>query len=615
MGRKHPDGQMSTYEQQPGNRETGPTPPAAFCADGLRLRAAGRPLEAAQCCQQALTIDPNYADAMHLMGLLSFDGGQYDHAVEWLSRAIRQAPKPEYLKHLGAVLQHVKRHEEALKAFDKAIQFQPDSAELWCCLGGVLLQLGRDHESLLSYQHALKLQPDNFDAASKSGVLLHRQERWEEALAHFNMCLALQPDRAPFLNLRAIAHRGLRNYDGYLSDSLRAHALDPTDAESCNNVGEALLWLGREEDAIAWFDKALALLPDNPIILTNKAEAMSQLRRLDEAAAIYSHVRIIAPGHVKAEWNLALLKLLTGDFAAGWAGRQARWKIPSFSARYPKFQQPMWRGEEAAGKTILVHVDEGLGDTIQFARYVPMIAARGARVILVVADALQPLLSGLAGVAQCLPLSANELPDFDLHCPFSSLPMIFGTTLDCIPAAASYLPEPAAERVQAWEKRLGPRGKVRIGLVWSGSSSHANDQRRSNPFKTLARVLDVDATFVSLQKDLRPGDKAALAERGEIIDLTEQLTDFAEAAALVSCLDLVVTADTSVAHLAGAMGRPAWIMLPYVPDYRWLLDRDDSPWYPAVRLFRQDATRDYAKVVDHIRAELVVFARKSESAM
>jgi len=247
MGRKHPDGQMSTYEQQPGNRETGPTPPAAFCADGLRLRAAGRPLEAAQCCQQALTIDPNYADAMHLMGLLSFDGGQYDHAVEWLSRAIRQAPKPEYLKHLGAVLQHVKRHEEALKAFDKAIQFQPDSAELWCCLGGVLLQLGRDHESLLSYQHALKLQPDNLDAASKSGVLLHRQERWEEALAHFNMCLALQPDRAPFLNLRAIAHRGLRNYDGYLSDSLRAHALDPTDAESCNNVGEALLYAARAQ--------------------------------------------------------------------------------------------------------------------------------------------------------------------------------------------------------------------------------------------------------------------------------------------------------------------------------------------------------------------------------
>ena len=605
---------MSTHEQQSSVTEAGPATPARFCADGFRLRGAGQPLDAAQCCQQALTIDPNYADGMHLMGLLSFDGGQYDHAVEWLARAIRQVPKPEYLKHLGAVLQHVKRNEEALKVFDKAIQLQPDSAELWCCLGGVLLQLGRDVEALSSYQRALQLKPGDFDAASKSGVLLHRQGRWEEALAHFNMCLAVQPDLAPFLNLRAIAHRGLRNYQGYLSDSLRAHALDPTDAESCNNAGEALLWLGREGDAIAWFDKALALLRNNPVILTNKAEAMSQLRRLDEAAAIYSHLRIIAPDHAKAEWNLALLKLLTGDFAAGWAGRQARWKIPAFSAGYPNFQQPMWRGEEAAGKTILVHVDEGLGDTILFARYVPMGAALGARVILVVADALQPLLSGMTGVAQCLPLSARQLPDFDMHCPFSNLPAIFGTTLDTIPSGSAYLPQPAAERIAAWEQRLGPRGKPRIGLAWSGSSTHANDQRRSIPLQTLAGILDVDATFVSLQKDLRPHDMAALAGRNDIIDLTAQIADFADTAALMSCLDLVVTADTGVAHLAGAMGRPTWIMLPHVPDYRWLLDRDDSPWYPTVRLFRQDAARDYAAVVNRVRAELVAFAQASKPA-
>jgi tetratricopeptide (TPR) repeat protein/ADP-heptose:LPS heptosyltransferase len=604
---KHPGGPMSTHEQQSGVTETGPATPAALCADGFRLRGASRPLDAAQCCQRALSLDPSSSDAMHLMGLLSFDGGQYDHAIEWLARAIRQVPKAEYLKHLGAVLQHVKRYEEALKAFDKAIQFQPDSAELWCCIGGVFLQLGRDNEALSSYQRALQLTPDNFEAAGKGGVLLHRQGRWEEALAHFNICLALQPDLAPFLNLRAIAHRGLRNYQAYLSDSLRAHALDPTDAESCNNAGEALLWLGREEDAIAWFDKALALLPNNPTILTNKAEAMSQLRRLDEAAAIYSHVRTIAPDHAKAEWNLALLKLLTGDFAAGWPGRQARWKIPAFSAGYPKFREPMWRGEEVAGKTILIHVDEGLGDTILFARYAPMLAARGARVILVVHDALRPLLSGLAGVAQCLPLSARQLPPFDLHCPFSHLPMIFGTTLDRVPAGASYLPQPAAERMAAWEQRLGPRGKPRIGLAWSGSSTHANDQRRSIPLQMLARILDADATFVSLQKDLRPADKAALSKRKEIIDFTAQLTDFAETAALASCLDLVVTADTSVAHLAGAMGRPTWIVLPYVPDYRWLLDRDDSPWYPSVRLFRQDSTRDYAPVLDRVRAELAAF--------
>jgi tetratricopeptide (TPR) repeat protein len=607
---------MSMQEQQSSVAETGPATPEALCADGYRLRATGRPLDAAQCCQQALSIDPNCADAMHLMGLLSFDGGQYDHALEWLARAIRHAPKAEYLKHLGAVLQHVKRHDEALKAFDKAVQFQPDNAELWCCLGGALLPLGRDDDALLSYQHALKLQPDNLDAATKGGVLLHRRERWEEALACFNMCLSVQPDLAPILNLRAIAHRGLRNYENYLSDSLRAHALDPADAEACNNAGEALLRLDREEDAVAWFDKALALLPNNPTVLTNKAEAMTQLRRLDEAAAIYSQVRTIAPGHAKAEWNLALLKLLTGDFVAGWAGRQARWKIPSFSASYPKFTQPMWRGEEPImGKTILIHVDEGFGDTILFARYVPMVAAQGARVILVVADALQPLLSGLSGVAQCLPLSASNLPDFDLHCPFSSLPMIFRTTLDCVPAGASYLPQPAAERVQAWERRLGPRSKPRIGLAWSGSITHNNDQRRSVPLKMLTRLLDADASFVSLQKDLRPDDSAVLAQHSQIIDLTAHLTDFAETAALLSCLDLVITADTGVAHLAGAMGRPTWIMLPYVPDYRWLLDRGDSPWYPTVRLFRQDTMRDYAPVLDHIRAELGALGRSPKLAM
>lgn len=498
--------------------------------------------------------------------------------------------------------------EEALKAFDKALQLQPDSAELWRGLGNVLFKLNRDNDALLSYQRALQLEPGDFAAASKAGVLLHRQRRWAEALAHFNICEALQPDHAAILNLRAIAHRGLRNYQGYLSDSLRAHALDPRDAESCNNAGDALLSLRREDEAIAWFDKALLMLPDNQTILTNKAHALARLRRLDEALAIYSHVRSIAPHHAMAEWNLALLKLLTGDFIAGWAGREARWRIPSLSTGYPRFRAPMWRGEEpVVDKTILVHVDEGLGDTIQFARYVPMLAARGARVILVVADALQPLLSDLSGVAQCLPLSAGRLPDFDMHCPFSNLPLIFRTTRDTIPAGTPYLPQPAAERVRVWEERLGRRDQLRVGLAWSGNLAHDNDLARSIPLKTLACILDANASFVSLQKDPRSADRIVLAERTGIIDLTAQLTDFAETAALVSCLDLIVTVDTSIAHLAGAMGRTTWVMLSHVPDYRWLLDRDDSPWYPTVRLFRQDERRDYAPVLDRVRAELAAF--------
>jgi tetratricopeptide (TPR) repeat protein len=591
--------------EQPGS---GTPTPASLCANGLRRRKAGRHLDAVNCCEQALSIDPNCADALHLMGLLSFDKGHYELAIEWISRAIRQNPTAEYLQHLGKVLERLKRYDEALKAFDKAIQFQPDSAELWRSLGNVLLQLDRGNEALLSYQRALQFKPRDFESASKAAVQLHLQGRWEEALAYFNICEALQPNQAPILSLRGIAHRGLRNYQAYLSDSQRAHKLDPTNAESCNNIGEALVSLGREEEAITWYDKALALSPNDATILTNKAQAISQFRRLDEAAAIYSRVRTIAPDHAMAEWNRALLKLLTGDFAAGWAGREARWKIPSFSAHYPRFHQPMWRGvEPVVGKTVLVHADEGLGDTIQFARYLPMVAARGARVVMVVADALQPLLSGLAGVDQCLPLSAGQLPSFDLHCPFSNLPLIFGTTLDTIPASTSYLPKPSADQLQVWETRLGPRGRLRVGLVWSGSTDHRNDRNRSIPLQMLTRILDMDATFVSLQKDPRPADKAILAERADIVDLTEHLTDFIETAALVSCLDLVVTVDTSVVHLAGAMGRPTWVMLPYLPDYRWLLDRDDSPWYPTIRLFRQDATRDYAPVLDRIRAELAAF--------
>ena len=260
-------------------------------------------------------------------------------------------------------------------------------------------------------------------------------------------------------------------------------------------------------------------------------------------------------------------------------------------------------GEPIDGKTILIRIDEGLGDSIQFARYVPMVAALGARVILVVAEAAHPLLEKLPGVSQCLPVTTETLPAFDMHCPMCSLPLAFGTRLDTIPSVP-YLPAPDAARVQAWETRLGPRTKLRVGLVWSGNPKHGNDHNRSIPLLMLAPLLDTDATFVSLQKDPRADDRTLLRERTDILDLTADLTDFVETAALISCLDLVITVDTSVAHLAGALGCPTWILLPFVPDYRWLLDRDDSPWYPTVRLFRQTETREYGSVVERVRREL-----------
>ena len=539
------------------------------------------------------------------MGLLSLQAKQYDHAVEWFALAIRQDPRPEFLSSLGITLQQQGRLEEALKSFDKAVQLRPDDAELWARLGTVLLDLKRPADALLSLQHALNLDPRHLDAAYKSASVFCRLGRFEEALRHCDLCNELQPNNAFVLQMRGTALRGLRRFEEYLADSRLAHTLDPGNIETRNNIGDALQSLGRYEEALPWFDRALELRPRYPIALINKAASLTALRRFDEAIAVYHHVDAIDPGNAEAAWNLSLVQLLTGDFEAGWTGREARWNRKTRQADQPKLSKVMWLGQKALeGKTILVHADEGLGDTIQFVRYIPMMAARGARVILAVQAPAQALLSDFPGVSECIPMSSPTLPPYDMHCPICSLPLAFGTRLDTIPSEVAYLPAPADARVQAWEDRLGPHQKLRVGLVWSGNPEHANDRNRSIPLSMFSRLLDVDAIFVSLQKDPRAGDQVALRERTEIVDLTAGLADFVETAALISCLDLVITVDTSVAHLAAALGRPTWILLPYVPDYRWLLDRDDSPWYPTVRLFRQTETRDYETVLDRVRDEL-----------
>ena len=566
---------------------------------------AGRHLDAQICCRQALEANPSDADTLHLMGQLSLHAGQCDLAVEWTARAIAQDPKPEYLATLGTALRRQGRREEALKAFDKAVQLKPGDAGLWTHLGDVLIELERPTDAVLTFAHVLELDPRHWDAANKRARLLYFQKRWAEALAQFDRCDELMPNHAPTLQIRAICHRQLRRFEDYLADSRRAHALDPANAETCNNIGDALQSLGREQEALQWFDKSLSLSRDNVKVLNNKAFSLSQIRRFDEAVATYHRVKTIDPGNAVADWNLALLHMLRGNFEAGWAGREARWKATNLPVVYPKFAQAMWLGDgPVEGKTVLVHQDEGLGDTIQFVRYVPMLAARGARVILVVDQALRPLLSRIDGVAQCLPIATGTLPAFDLHCPMSSLPLAFGTRLDSVPNATSYLPPPEKDRADAFETRLGPHDRLRVGLVWSGSLGHRNDHNRSIPLRAMSGILDNEATFVSLQRDPRAADKAVLLERTDIIDLTGDLADFGDTAALVSCLDLVISVDTSVAHLAAALGCPTWVLLPFTPDYRWLLDRDDSPWYPTLRLFRQDEGRDYARVLDRVRIEL-----------
>jgi tetratricopeptide (TPR) repeat protein len=572
---------------------------------------AGRYSDAQVCGEQALAINSDHADSLHLMGLLSHQAKQYDRATEWIVRALRLHPKPDYLANLGTALRHLGRHEDACKAFETAVRLKPDDTGLWKNLGNAQSQLARPAEAVSSFQHVLRLKPDDWDAANTCGMLLDQLGRLGEALPYFNLCDELQPNDFQTLRRRAMCLYGLKRFEQALDELERTHALDPDNIENINDIGVALQSLGRDKEALGWFEKTLARQPDLVEALNNKAISLGRLRRFEEAIATHRRVKAIDPDNTAAALALGHLYLLMGNFEAGWAGHEARLKNGSASSTtYP---QPRWFGEGSIeGKTILIHVDEGLGDAIQYARYVPMLAARGARVILVVQLAIHALLSKLPGVAQCFSRGVGALPEFELQCPISSLPLAFGTQLDTIPSGAPYLPSPPANLVQAFEDRLGARNRLRVGLVWSGNPNHGNDHNRSVPLRTLSRILDADATFVSLQKDARPDAAAVLRERTDIIDLTADLTDFVATAALVSCLDLIITVDTSVAHLAAALGRPTWILLPYTPDYRWLLDRDDSPWYPTVRLFRQTETRDYAMVVDRVRSELLGLVAEKE---
>jgi tetratricopeptide (TPR) repeat protein len=566
---------------------------------------AERDQDAQLCGEQALAIDPDHADALHLMGLLSLKAAQHDLALEWLARAIRQVPKPHYLLDLATVLRLQGRLDEALKAIDKAVQLGPDAPQSWRDLAGLLIELRRHDEALLALDQLQKIDPNDWDAAMKRAALLLQRGRTEEAIACLDACVRLRPDHAPSLQTRALALHSLDRFDQGLDDLKRAHELDPASASICNDIGVSLRRLGRGEESIAWFDRAIERKPDFVTAYNNKAFALTHLHLFTQAFATYDAVKTIDPGNVEAAWSEALLHLLTGNFEAGWRGREVRFRVPGLTVTHFNFPQPLWLGEAPlAGKTILIHADEGIGDTIQFARYVPMVAARGARIILLVQDGLCPLLAKLPGVSQCLPQSGNKMIAFDTYCPISSLPLAFGTRLDTIPATVPYLPAPAPALVEAWEARLGPHDRFRVGLTWSGNPRHKDDHNRSLSLRALLPLLACNATFVSLQKDPRPADEVTLRERPEIVDLSDHLTDFAETAALMSCLDLVITVDTSVAHLAGSLAQATFIVLPYTPDYRWLLDRDDSPWYPTIRLFRQSEARDYAGVIERMRREL-----------
>ena len=530
----------------------------------------GRLDDADKICARVLKAAPDWFDALHLAGLVKLDAGKAAAAQVLLAKALKLNPgSAPVLANLGRTLSALNRDDEAMASLDKALAIAPDSFDTINTRGNVLLKLNRAADAIAAFERVLALEPRFLGARANLGNALAQLGRFDEALAHYDALLAVQP----------------------------AHP------ETLVNRGSALAGLGRQEEAIAAFDRALALRPGYAKARLGRGASLAALNRHREALAEYGTLLATDKSNADVQHNESLSLLTLGDYRRGFQRYEARW-LRTGMPRRKSFGKPLWLGEyPLARKTILVAAEQGLGDTIQFARYAAQLVRGGAKVVLEVQPALVPLLSRLDGVSSVVG-RGDPLPAYDVYCPAGSLPLALRTEISTIPANVPYLAA-SEQRVAKWRERLGPLPSPRIAVAWSGSASHANDRNRSITLERFAPLLvGGQGSVVSIQRELRDGDADALARLPNVMHVGDALGDFDDTAAVVALADLVISVDTSVVHLAGAMGRPVWALLPFQPDWRWLLDRADSPWYPTVRLFRQPKPGDWESVMARVKEEL-----------
>ena len=557
--------QVSHPAKQPSQQDT-----TNRLLQAVALHQQGRTEEAELLYRQVLSRTPNNFDALHLLGLIAAQNGSHEEAVRLLTQALRiNSRSTSALYSLGVSLQLLNRLAEAVASYDKALATKPDHAEALSNRGNALNEMQRYEESLKSCGQALAIKPDYPEALINQGNALQRLHRHAEALASFDKALAIRPD----------------------------------DAEALYNRGNCLQGLDRHEEALVSYERALAVRPDYAEAFCNRGNSLQFLRRHEEALACYERAQALKPDYVEAHLNEGLCRLLMGDYPRGLEQYEWRLKQEAFVKGQRRFDRPLWLGKEPlAGRKILIHVEQGLGDTIQLCRYAKVLSDLGAIVLLEVPSSLKSLFAGLDGVDLLL-TQGEPLPEFDYHCPIMSLPLALGTRVETIPGKVPYLAAPE-QSLRHWEGKLGRSVKPRIGLAWSGNSAHINDLNRSIPLQRLLPLLTNDFEFVSLQRDVRAADQKILDEGAGIVHFGNSLTDFSDTAALVQSMDIVISVDTSIAHLAGAMGKSVWILLPFAPDWRWLLDRDDSPWYPSAKLLRQARPGDWGNVITAVRAQL-----------
>ncbi|WP_144157457.1 tetratricopeptide repeat protein [Paraburkholderia sp. BCC1885] len=580
----------------------------------IALRS-GQPHEAIGWLDRALAENEELADAYFLRGEAQQMTQQYEAAITSYDALLRRKPNhADALNNRGNAYHALGQHERALEDYDEAIALDPAKASFHNNRGLAIKALGQHAQAISCFERAIALQPDYGLAHFNLGLSLFAMARYAQAAASHDEAIRLMPHHAASHWGRADALRASGQYEASLASYQTASALEPRNADIYNNRGLLMHVWGRHREALADFAIAIRLDPAHADAHCNCGMALEASGQHTEALAHYETAIALSPNHAAAHFNHALCNLTLGNYREGWAEYEWRWRTQQLKSSELISDKPLWLGNESLhGKRILVHAEQGLGDSLQFCRYLPMVAERGATVIVQIPASLTTLIRAINGVAQVL-APGEALPAFDLHCPLMSLPLAFGTTLETVPSAPRYV-SPCAEKTLGWQKRLGPRHAFRVGLVWAGAP-HGSlavqrpvDARRSIPLTQFAALNLPGAEFFSLQKgepavsQLRELE-AANWKGPAIVDHTADLHDFEDTAALVDQLDLVIGVDTSVAHLAGALGKPVWLLNRFDTCWRWMTQRDDSSWYPSMKIFRQPAPGDWDSVIAQVRAEL-----------
>ncbi len=575
----------------------------------LEHRKAGQSAEAELLCRQtieALTIDPTLLEEF---GTLAMEMGWSEAAASLFGRAAEIAPEPApSFSSLGRALTNLGRLEEAVAACRHAIHLAPNLAEAHHHLGVALGTQGQLDEAVAALQQAIRLRPAYAEAHNNLGIAFRTQGRLEEAVLAYRRAAQVRPENVEALNDMGNVLEKLGRLDEAIGTFRKAIQIKPDDADLYNNLGIALGNKGQMNGAIEAYRRATQLNPSHVDAYNNLGNALGRLGNLDEAQAACHQALEVNPQDALAKFNSGKLHLLAGELERGWPLCEERWNISDFASSRRDFPQPRWDGAALQGRTLLIHEEQGFGDCIQFIRYAPLVAACGGTVIVECPRPLLEVFATVKGIDQ-LVVSGDPLPPFDVHLPLMSLPLVFETTIETIPQNTPYLTADPA-RCLSWRDWFdNVPSRLKVGLTWAGRTDTFQRSLRAIHLRQLLplfRVPGVD--FVSVQLGNVTEQIAQLPGRQPIRHPLGLIADFADTAALISQLDLVISIDTAVAHLAGALGKPVWVLLPFAADWRWLLDRDDSPWYPTMRLFRQTRLTQWDPVVAEVRRALQALA-------